>query len=260
MIKHLVMSICIFFTAGLTLSGTDQCKLQVNQDENQQEQVGCLYGNTPYALAIQQDEESQTKLSLGSERESEASIDPVLVQPLNSKSEKKSKFFIGINVAHSIVVSSVSALIGDEVFYLPIHFDFHFALSNTFGLSGLLMYRYEKDGYYFKTNEFAFAVGPRISLSKKGIEGFYVTCQVGAGFCFGKEYSDSDYYRIDLIINPEIGYVFPSRGRLGFAVGLGLQTMIPIVEDYVGYIWSWKAIGNLSHYYLPVIKLSVGIK
>jgi hypothetical protein len=246
--------------AGLALFGAEQGQLPINRDGNREKQDERLLGKMAGAPAVQQVEKAETKLGLEPERGMEVAIDPAFGQTSNAKPEMKSKFFAGINVAHSIVVSSISALIGDEVFYLPVHFDFHFALSNTFGLSGLLLYRYEKDGYYFKTNEFGFAVGPRLSLSKKGIEGFYVTCQVGAGFCFGKEYSGSDYYRIDFIINPEFGYVIPTKGRLGFAVGIGLQTLVPIVEDYEGYYWSWKDIGNLSHYYLPVIKLSIGIK
>jgi hypothetical protein len=229
---------------------------------NQEEQVGYLHSSIADVLEIQRDKRAETKQKIEPEREAEteAAREPEPYQSLNSETEKRSKYFVGMNVAHSVVVSGVSALIGDNVFYLPIHFDFHLALSNTFGLSGLLMYRFEKDGSNFRTHEIGFAIGPRISFSKKGVAGLYITCQIGAGFCFGKEYSASDYYRIDFIVNPEIGYVIPTKGRFGVAVGIGLQTLLPVVEDYVGNYWEWKDIGTLSHYYLPVIKLSIGIK
>jgi hypothetical protein len=240
----------------------DWYRISLPSGANQKEQVGYLSRNMANVLEIQQDKESATNQSMASARETEkeAAVSPELFQHTNPKLEIKSKHFVGINVAHSVVVSGISTIIGDNVLYFPIHFDFQFALSNSFGLSGLLMYRYEKDGTYFRTNEIGFAIGPRFSLSKKGVEGFYVACQIGAGFCSGKEYSDSDYYRIDLIIYPEIGYVIPTSGKFGITIGIGLQTLLPIVEDYTGDIWVWKDIGNLSHYYLPVLKLSIGFK
>ena len=47
-------------------------------------------------------------------------------------------------------------------------------------------------------------------------------------------------------------------------LGLGLQTLILLNENPQRNVgmnsWDWNRIGMMSHYYLPVLNISIGIK
>lgn len=169
------------------------------------------------------------------------------------------KLFIGINISHTIMVGVISGALGEETLCLPIHAGVQYSFNKRWGISGLVYYRYEKDGFNFKTNGIGFAVGPRISFTGTAVEGFYATVMLGVGFNSGLDYFQRDYRRTDLVIEPEIGYVSPMKlGPFGFAFGFGLQTLIPLNESPQEI--QWNTLGKLSHYYLPVINISIGIK
>jgi len=164
--------------------------------------------------------------------------------------------FIGINPVHTILVESVSQAIDPSVSYLPIHFTVDHSFSKHFGISGLLLYRLDKDGEYFLTHEFGFAAGP--SYLSDELKGFYANLKIGVGLSFGKDYNNSDYNRTDLVLQPDIGYYIDFQNGLTFTIGIGMQSLIKLSESYYGYIWEWNFNGRLSHYYLPVVNFTIG--
>ena len=183
----------------------------------------------------------------------------ICLQNLFSQNESSSKnTYIGINPLHTIFIQTVSKASDPDVSYLPVHIQVDHSFNKHFGLSGLLLYRLDKDGSYFLTHEFGFAIGP--SYLTNSLNGFYADLKIGLGYAFGTDYNDSDYHRADLIIQPDIGYYLCFKSRFTIALGIGLQSLIRMSESYYGYIWEWNSTGKLSHYYLPVLNLSVGIK
>lgn len=183
----------------------------------------------------------------------------ICLQNLFSQNESSSKnTYIGINPLHTIVIQTVSKALDPDVSYLPVHIQVDHSFNKHFGLSGLLLYRLDKDGSYFLTHEFGFAIGP--SYLTNSLNGFFADLKIGLGIAFGTDYNDSDYHRTDFIIQPDIGYYLCFKSRFTIALGIGLQSLIKLSESYYGYIWEWNSTGKLSHYYLPVLNLSVGIK
>ncbi len=166
--------------------------------------------------------------------------------------------FIGINPAHTIIIQAVSKAMNPNVSYLPIHITVNHSFTEHFGISGLFLYRLDKDGDNFLTHEFGFAVGPAY-LSKK-LNGFYADFKIGLGYAFGTDYNNSDYNRIDFILEPDLGYYLCFKSRFTMSIGIGLQSLIKLSESYYGNIWEWNSTGKLSHYYLPVVNISFGIK
>jgi hypothetical protein len=164
--------------------------------------------------------------------------------------------FIGINPLHTIVIKTVSNAIDRDVTYLPVHLILDHSLTKHFGISGLLLYRLDKDGENFLTHELGFAAGP--SYLSNALKGFYANFKIGFGYAFGKDYNDSEYDRFDLIIQPDIGYYINFKNGFVMTIGLGLQSLLKLSESYFGYIWEWNSTGRLSHYYLPVVNLSFG--
>lgn len=166
--------------------------------------------------------------------------------------------FIGINPAHTVILQAVSRTMDPEISYFPLHIHINHSLTRHLALSGLLMYRLDKDGEYFLTHEFGVALGPSYTIDR--LNGLYVDLKTGLGYAFGTDYNDSEYIRTDLIIEPDIGYYIDLNNRLSLIVGLGLQTLVKLSESYYGYVWEWNSTGKLSHYYLPVVNVTLGVK
>ncbi|MBN1157793.1 MAG: hypothetical protein JXA61_00300 [Bacteroidales bacterium] len=145
-----------------------------------------------------------------------------------------------------------------DVSYLPIHIHFNHAFSRHFGISGMGLYRLDKDGPHFLTHEFGFAAGP--AYLSNSLNGFYADLKIGFGYAFGTDYNNSDYTRSDLIIEPDIGYYLNFSSGFSIALGIGMQSLIKLWESYYGYVWEWNSTGKLSHYYLPVVNVSLGFK
>ena len=125
------------------------------------------------------------------------------------------------------------------------------------GISGLLMYRMDKDIGDFRTNELGIAVGP--SYIANNLNGFWADIKFGIALASGEDGFANEYSRTDMIIQPELGYniCFPSKLTLTF--GIGMQSLLKLSEDPDrSSRWDWNSTGKLSHYYLPVINLSLG--
>jgi hypothetical protein len=168
------------------------------------------------------------------------------------------KTFIGINPAHTVIIQAVSKAMDKNVSYLPVHINACHAINEHIGISGLFMYRLDKDGDYYLTHEFGFAVGPAYLFER--LNGLYADIKLGLGYAFGTDYNNSDYNRTDLIIEPDIGYYLSFKNRFTIAIGVGLQSLVKLSESYYGEIWEWNSTGKLSHYYLPVANISLGFK
>jgi len=181
---------------------------------------------------------------------------------LAAQSGSDAPFYVGLNLGHTIAVSASSTALSSETLYLPIHVDMHYALLQHFGLAGSVIYRLEKDGDYFSTQELGIAVGPAFYSSR--LKGFFASAKFGLAVAAGKDYLDDDYMRIDAVIQPEVGLIIPIGGPLALTLGCGLQTLLPIYEYPSRYDpdygWDWNDMGMMSHYYLPVLDIGLGAK
>jgi hypothetical protein len=174
-------------------------------------------------------------------------------QPLNS---------INVNLVHPLIMYAASVGLSDFTAYLSLHGEYAHAFSRNWGMAGQFIYRLEMDGDYFRTNEFGIAVGPRFSLNYA--KSLFVEIKAGIGYTFGIDYNDNPYSRLDLIIAPDVGYTFVFWKVLSLTLGIGLQTLIPVMESpqrsvSPGGHWDWNEIGWISHYFLPVVNVSVGV-
>ena len=171
------------------------------------------------------------------------------------------KTFMGINLGHTFAVAFVSNSIGDNVSYVPFHLIINHAFNEHFGISGLLLYRSEKDADYL-ASEMGFAVGP--SYLSNSLNGFYIDCKFGIGLASGRDYYLNDYSRTDFVIQPDIGYYLNIGSKFTMIFGLGFQTLVLMNEspdrNNGFYSWDWNGLGRMSHYYLPVLNISLGIK
>ncbi len=164
---------------------------------------------------------------------------------------------IGVNVLHTPVVYLVSASMSGDVSYVPIHVGYVRSLSKNLGLSVLGLYRRDQDAD-FRTNEFGFAVGPRLSFDR--LKGWFVECKFGVGRASGVDYFSHDYSRWDLVVQPDIGYSLMLGSNVSVTAGIGVQTLLLLSETPDrGIDWEWNDVGQMSHYYLPVANLSVAL-
>ncbi len=164
---------------------------------------------------------------------------------------------LSVNVLHTPIVYAVSASMSGDVSYVPVHVGYVRSLSKNVSLSVLGLYRRDVDGD-FKTNEVGIAVGPRLSFGSRG--GWFIECKVGLGVASGLDYFDNDYTRWDLVVQPDIGYTRRIGSHLALTGGIGLQTLVLLSESPSrGGSWDWNDTGRLSHYYLPVANLSIGL-
>lgn len=169
------------------------------------------------------------------------------------------KTYFGINLAHTAIVTATSSIMNPNVTYVPVDIHVSHAFRRHFALSGLLLYRLEKD-YDFFTHEVGFAIGP--SYLKNGLRGFYFDWKFGVAYAFGRDYAKNDYRRTDIIVQPDAGYYIKITNDFTMAVGLGIQTLVLFKESPTRRSmfdsWDWNRMGQLAHYYLPVINVSVG--
>jgi hypothetical protein len=174
----------------------------------------------------------------------------------SQENNNKQNTFIGINPAVSLTVGCLSTIMDPNTTYIPVHIVINHSFSKHFGLSGLLLYRLEKDND-FKTNEIGFAVGP--SYLSNELSGFFADLKFGIGLAAGQNNLKEDYTRTDLIIQPDIGFFKKFSGGFAMSFGLGLQSLLKITENPPREgVWDWNATGTFSHYYLPVLNISLG--
>ncbi|MCW8966513.1 MAG: hypothetical protein OQK82_07495 [Candidatus Pacearchaeota archaeon] len=171
---------------------------------------------------------------------------------IDEKQEIK-RVAIGLNLSHTLILGYFSEK--SESCYIPIHIDMHYSIKNNWGIAGTLFYRYE-DGFAF-TQEIGVCVGPRFSLKKNNILSSFAAIKIGLGYTWGHDYIDESYSRLDFVLQPECGYLILLSDELFLSFGLGIQSLIPLLEGTNKLKWS--DLGVISHYYLPVVSIVFGI-
>lgn len=159
---------------------------------------------------------------------------------------------LGQTAALALASEAVS---GGLTLYFPVEFDADYAITKRLAVSGELLYRFERDGTYFKTNEVGFAVGPTLIFG--GLQGFFATARIGLAYARGVDYNNEAYARLDLLLQPEVGVFVPLPFDAALKIGVGMQSLL-LITDYPKNTWSSNALFALSHYYLPLLDLSVG--
>jgi len=147
-----------------------------------------------------------------------------------------------------------------NVTYIPLHFIVSHSMSRHFGLTGLIMYRLEKD-YDLFTHEIGFGFGP--SYLSNSLKGFYADCKFGLAFAFGRDFAKNAYTRTDILIQPDAGYYINFKNGFSLAIGLGFQSLLLYKENPTRRSnldsWDWNKTSQMAHYYLPVINVTLGI-
>jgi hypothetical protein len=171
------------------------------------------------------------------------------------------KTYIGVNLGHALVVGATSSIMNPNVTYLPVHIHVTHALKRHFGLTGMALYRLEKD-YNLFTHEVGVAFGP--SYLANTLRGFYFDFKFGVAYAFGRDFAKNNYRRTDIIVQPDAGYFINSKKNdFTMAIGLGFQSLLLYNEhptrQSMTNSWRWNPISQLAHYYLPVINVSIGI-
>jgi len=175
--------------------------------------------------------------------------------------ENDSKTFIGINVGHTIVASSVNSILTKGSLFIPVHINAFRPMSKNFALSGLLLYRAERSPSHNKsTSKFGIAVGP--CFTSNYLKGFFADCMIGFAFAIGRDYDRNEYTRTDFVIQPEIGYFINLSDKFSMTFGFAIQSLLRIQEnpraEDTG--WEFTDIGKMGQYYLPVLNVSFGVK
>jgi hypothetical protein len=167
--------------------------------------------------------------------------------------------YISYNSLHTMSLLAASAIFNYEFLYAPFHIDIDNLGGGKTGLAATALYRVENEGNLF-LQEFGLCGGPAFVLSRTSSSYSYVGIKGGLGYAFGK-----DYYRLDAILQPELGMVFPRRDIFGrgkaemFALGIGLQSLFPLINPYKDRLdFFVSPLGRLGHAYLPVARLSYG--
>jgi hypothetical protein len=164
--------------------------------------------------------------------------------------------YFGLNIGHTVAVDLVSHAMSDSVSYVPFHIQGTYCLSNHFGISGLLLYRFERD-HELLTNEVGAAVGPCLMVN--GLKSFFCDVKIGVATAFGRDYEGDDYSRVDLVVQPDVGFFIPLNRTFTFCFGLGIQSLLLLNESPSrNGVWDWNSMGMFSHYYLPVLNVSIG--
>ena len=161
---------------------------------------------------------------------------------------------LGQTVALTLASQAVS---GGLTLYFPVEFDADYAIAEHLAVSGELLYRFERDGPFFNTSEIGFAVGP--TLISGGLQGFFATARIGLAYARGVDYNNATYVRLDLVLQPEVGVFIPLPFDAALKIGLGMQSLL-LITDSPKNTWSSNALFALSHYYLPLLDLSVGFE
>ena len=189
-------------------------------------------------------------------------LNVVVLNPIRSQINCiTEKTYIGVNLGHALVVGATSTIMNPNVTYLPLHIHVTHALKRHFGLTGMALYRLERD-YNLFTHEVGIAVGP--SYLTNTLRGFYFDFKLGVAYAFGRDFARNNYRRTDIIVQPDAGYFINSKKNdFTMAIGLGFQSLLLYHEhptrQSMTNSWRWNPMAQLAHYYLPVINVSIGI-
>jgi hypothetical protein len=179
-----------------------------------------------------------------------------------NESDDRPKFAILLNAAE-FTYSSISAALLDSRYWI-INPKFRMAITDRLGISISVFYRHSaltefnffgggSDDWTSKENSLAIHAGPRISLSNKGLSGFYIIPD--AGFVFSKGFlNDYDFTVFRATLGLEAGYSFTFKDHgLIMELGAGFRGAIRGSEDP-----DWCGLGRLLYFYTPVLVFNIG--
>jgi hypothetical protein len=161
---------------------------------------------------------------------------------------------IGVNLLQPLVYGVGSSFLESSLF-LPLSLEGHLSLAVPFGLTTTVQYRYHRDGD-LELNGLALLLGPRFQITGSHVEGLFAALKLGIGFNAGHDYYLGRYDRLDLLVQPEVGYSI-ALGALFLSFGVGLQGQFALITDQASS-WEWTGLGRMLTSYTPVANLTVG--
>ncbi len=168
--------------------------------------------------------------------------------------EEEAFLIVGFNTAQIIWHAAAGAAY--DVTWLAFPFEVSVRISDRFAVSGGIHYRYEDyhsgSGIWNNYHEVFTMVGPRLSLPASGLDGWFVSLQVGAGY--GGD--PSPYKVVTFNIQPEVGYTF-IWGAPGFALTLGAGVLFNIPLKETPSV-NMNAIGTVAHRVIPLGDIKLG--
>ncbi len=180
----------------------------------------------------------------------------VAAQEANAAKDE-TKFTVGLNAAQLAWHSVAGAAI--EVTWLAFPVEASLRLSDRWGISAGIQYRYEDywegSGIWNDYHEVFIMAGPRFSIFRTGLSGWFISTQAGLGYA----HDPSPYDCFSFVFQPEIGYsLFWGSPGIALTVGVGLLFNLSLYEDPSP---SYTTIGILAHRVIPLfdVKLGFGI-
>lgn len=163
---------------------------------------------------------------------------------------------LGMNVMQPAIYGLASTFF-DQSYFIPIPLEAHVSINRQWGLATTLGYLAHRDGD-FRVKGLWLALGPRATLVGNGLRGLYSVGKVGLAFRAGDDYGSRSYYRIGLVLQPELGYslAWDPRGMF-LAFGLGVLAELALSETNHPD-WGWNGLGKMVNYYAPVVNITVG--
>jgi hypothetical protein len=167
------------------------------------------------------------------------------------------RWAVGLNLLEPVVCFAGTTVASNSMALVvaPVPVDLHARLSDAFGIKGTLLYRYFKDRNAMRAHEFAIAVGPRLSLTGKGLEGLHLAVTGGVGYVSGHGY-EGKFKNVDLVLRSELAYAKLYANGVYMVIGAGLFSMFPIYEHPDPIYWTTAM--KFFHYYQPTINLTIG--
>lgn len=162
---------------------------------------------------------------------------------------------IGVNVLQPAFYALASSMFGNSM-YLPIPIDADVAITDRWGLAGTFQILHHNDGA-LSMNGLSLMVGPRVQITGRGVTGLYASVKLGMGFDTGHDYNAANYNRVNVIVQPEIGYSLAYKAFF-LAFGVGAQVKAQIVEDKSSG-WAWNGLGSLLSTCVPVLNITPGV-
>jgi hypothetical protein len=161
---------------------------------------------------------------------------------------------VGVNAAQMAWNIVAGTAIG--VTWIPVPIEASVRLTDRWGLTFGLHYRYEDywegSGLWNDYHEVFIMGGPRVSISNRGLRGWFASAQIGIGYA----HDPSPYTCVSIVLQPELGYswVF-GRPGLHLAIGAGLLVNIAAHESPGLEL---TAIGWIAHRFIPLFDLKLG--
>ncbi len=179
-----------------------------------------------------------------------------------SSSSSNVDFSIGVNALQPLVFLMASQFDENEAYILPIPVEIHAHIQKRWGFCGtvqITMYQIG-EGDNHQMGEIMAAGGPRYRFTGKKLEGAYATGKFGLSYWGGTAHGVQDYRRLNLVVQPEVGYsVRIGDPGLFLAFGVGVQLGLRLAERFEGdNSPDWNSQGKMLMSYTPWLNVTIG--